>query len=43
MTYKEYTDQKYNEIFNEKYEFLLQGRNSKSAKIAAERRAQHMI
>ena len=42
MTYKEYTDQKYNEIFNEKYEFLLQGRNSKSAKIAAERRAQHM-
>lgn len=42
MTYKEYTDQKYNEIFNEKYEFLLQGRNSKLAKIAAERRAQHM-
>ena len=41
MTYKEYTDQKYNEIFVKQYTLVLKGRNSETAKTAAERRAQH--
>ena len=42
MTYKEYTDKKYNEIFVRQYTLILGGRKSESAKTTAERRAQHM-
>lgn len=41
MTYKEYTEKKYNEIFAKQYMLVLEGRESETAKTTAERRAQH--
>ena len=41
MTYKDYTDEKYNKIFAEQYALELRERESNNAKKIAERHAQH--
>ena len=41
MTYKEYVDQNYNEIYAREYTLELRGRKSETAKTTAERHAQH--
>ena len=42
MTYKEFTEQRYNEIFEKEYISALGGKTSENAKVTAERIAQHM-
>ena len=41
MTYRDYTDEKYNKIFSEQYALELRERESNNAKKIAERHAQH--
>lgn len=41
MTYRDYTDEKYNKIFAEQYALELRERESNNAKKIAERHAQH--
>lgn len=42
MTYREYAEKMYNEIFSREYTLILDKRKSESAKKDAERQAQHI-